>query len=110
MTITEETTELLHGRSAFRCEIRAPGCRGDATDRHHRQRRGQGDDTITNLLHGCRWCHRYAHNHPRLARDCGWIVSAWADPATVPVRIRGRWVKLTCEGGKDPTEPPTEAP
>lgn len=100
------TRELLALRSATRCEIAAAGCTQVATDWHHRQRRREGDDSIVNALHACRWCHRHAHNHPAQARDYGWIVSAWARPAETPVRRRGRWVLLTPDGRFDPATPP----
>ena len=96
------TRELLWHRSGWRCEIHTEGCAGDATDLHHRQRRGCGDDTITNALHVCRPCHMHAHAHPVEARANGWIVSSYYSPASQPVRIRGRWYLLRDNGSKDP--------
>jgi 5-methylcytosine-specific restriction protein A len=99
--------DQLGARSRWRCEIHAPGCTADATDWHHRQRRREGDDTLPNALHACRACHRHVHTNPGSARAHGWIVSAWSDPATTPVRCRGRWVLLTPDGSLEPT---TERP
>lgn len=100
------TRELLAARSAYRCEARTIDCAGDATDWHHRLRRRDGGDDITNALHLCRPCHALIHAHPRMARVAGWIVSAWGDPDTTPVRVRGRWVYLTPDGGRDPAPEP----
>lgn len=104
---TDATLQLLAARSSYKCELRGAFCMGDATDAHHRQRRGIGDDSISNAVHACRTCHAYAHAHPAMARDAGWIVSAWGKPAEVPVRRRGRWVLLTPDGHLEPT---TERP
>lgn len=97
------TRALVALRSERLCEIgRAPHCTWQATDWHHRQRRGEGDNTITNALHACRSCHSHAHAHPAAARAAGWIVSAWADPELTPVLRRGRWVLLDRTGGFAP--------
>lgn len=97
------TLTLLTRRSGGTCEALATArCTGQATDGHHRQRRREGNDTITNALHLCRPCHSWAHAHPTRARLFGWIVSAWAHPAEVPVHVHGRRVLLTPDGGLEP--------
>lgn len=79
-------------RSGGDCEIRSPWCLGRATNASHRRHEGQGGLwQAVNILDSCGWgnttgCHGYLHQHPREARDNGWIVSAWgADPAGVQV-------------------------
>lgn len=55
-------------------------------ERHHRQRRRDGGDRLSNLLAVLPECHGEIHSHPALAREHGWIVSAFAaDPARVEV-------------------------
>lgn len=54
---------------------------------HHRKLRSAGtDDRPSNLITLCWRCHDWVHKHPRLSRIHGWLVSAYADPAAVPVR------------------------
>lgn len=48
-------------------------------------RRHSRQDDPANLLILHRKCHQWAHAHPRQARELGWIVSRWADPAAVKV-------------------------
>jgi hypothetical protein len=73
-------------------------CTGPATDLHHRQRRRDGGHNPVNCLDLCRACHGHAHAHPVIAREHGWIVSAFGDPATTPVTVRGRRVLLEADG------------
>lgn len=82
-------TALLTARSGGRCEIGLPECRGAFRERHHRQRRNPRDpisNDLANLLAVCRSCHQWAHAHPTVSRDHGWIVPKWADPRDVAVR------------------------
>jgi hypothetical protein len=72
---------------------------------HHRKLGDRSDNRPENLITLCGsgsspHCHFYVHNHPREARDHGWIVSKYNDPAQVPVDIYGRGlVLLTAELG-----------
>lgn len=85
--IPQASRDLVHHRSGGHCEIRgADDCAFTATDLHHRKRRRDGGHAASNLLDACAPCHRNAHAHPQLARERGWIVSAFAvDPALEPV-------------------------
>lgn len=92
----DEVRALLAARSGSVCEScwAAP-----ATDAHHRQRRRNGLHTITNAIHLCRADHAHWHQHPADAREYGFIVPTWSDPATVPVLLGGsRWALLTADG------------
>jgi hypothetical protein len=95
--IPQASRDLLAARSGGVCEVQAPGpCTHTATDFHHRQRRREGDHSVTNAIHACRRCHRLAHDRPELARAFGWIVSAWSAPADTPLMLRGeQWVLLS---------------
>lgn len=93
-------THALWARSGGRCERcdRALGG-GIGVSRHHRMRRRDGGDRLSNLLllcgSGTTGCHGWVTEHPDEAYANGWSVRALAttDPAEVPVRINGRlWV------------------
>jgi 5-methylcytosine-specific restriction protein A len=82
-------------RSGGRCEF----CReplNNAAEVHHRRLRSQGggNDEANLALIGPD-CHRWAHANPTLAYEWGWLVSGWADPATVPVRTGHPWREQT---------------
>jgi len=95
---------LLDFRAAGRCELCGERITR-AAHRHHRQRRGVGGDRLSNLVLLHPECHWQVHGSPEGARAEGFIVSSYAaDPALVPVRIRGRLVLLTDDGDYlDPT-------
>lgn len=93
---------LLWARSGGRCEhcgltIGAQ----DPVERHHRIRRRDGGDRLSNLLLLRKACHQWITEHPEEAREKGWIVSALGgvDPTAAPLLHWGRrWVTLTDEG------------
>lgn len=82
----EAVKAAVRRRSGNRCEFRSAVCAGKAVVFHHRQRRAKGNSVEENCLHGCDACHKYAHDHPTMAKLMGWIVSFAHDPAKVPVR------------------------
>lgn len=72
-------------------------------ERHHRMRRRDGGDRLSNLLLLCTLCHRHITEHPEEAAANGWIVYALADvePADVPVRLAdGYLYRLDDTGGR----------
>lgn len=86
---SEETKAFVRRRSGNKCEARAEGCTGKATQFHHRQLREHGDHRDVNCLHVCAWCHiPVIHGHPELSYVMGWLVPSYMDPAEVPV-LRG---------------------
>lgn len=108
----EHATNALVMRSGGRCER----CGRDLTDgrtsvsRHHRVRRRDGGDRLSNLLllcgTGTTGCHGHVTEHPTEAYASGWSVRALSvdqDPSTVPVRLAdGHWWLLDDQGGKRP--------
>lgn len=68
---------------------------------HHRKLRSRGGlDSVCNLVALCGRCHRRCHSHVSYASDHGFIVSAYDDPASVPVALGAeRWVLLRTDGG-----------
>lgn len=95
-----EATMLLLGRSGSRCERCGKPLAG-AMERHHRQRRRDGGDRLSNLLALHPSCHQWITEHPAEAREHGWIVSASnPDPSRMPVMIAGGWWLLDDLGGK----------
>lgn len=105
----QETVDTVHARSGYRCE----GCGGHSHHLHHRKLRSQGGGhEVSNILGLCRPCHDWAHQHPALARERGWIVKGSRDPREVPARIKThhgvRWGLLDDEGGITWALPGTE--
>lgn len=81
---------LLLARSGSRCEKCGGDLLGVGLERHHRQRRRDGGDRISNLLALHPACHKWITEHPEESKVNGWIVPAWvADPALVPVQLPG---------------------
>jgi hypothetical protein len=72
-------------RSGGMCEIcgTQPG-----TERHHRKRRRDGGDRLSNILFLCQRDHQFVTEHPANARKYGWIVSVNAEPDMIPVLYR----------------------
>lgn len=65
---------------------------------HHRQRRRDGGHRPCNLIvlcgSGTTGCHGWVTAHPAQARDSGFIVPTWGDPATTPILYQGRLMML----------------
>lgn len=94
----ESANQTLYARSGGLCERcgKTPW-----TERHHRKRRRDGGDRLCNILGLCSHCHRTVTEHPGEARRYGFIVSAYADPAVIPVLWRQReWFLLDDDGNK----------
>lgn len=97
----DDATVKLWARSRGMCER----C-GDAkpTERHHRMRRRDGGDELSNLLFLCTSCHGEITDKPESethARRLGYIVRALAmdEPRDVPVLLWGTtWVRLDEDG------------
>jgi hypothetical protein len=104
-----EVRRVLAVRSGGVCEVSLPVCRGQATDVHHRVRRGAGgrhgaarvaSDSVANLLHVCRSCHEWVHANPALARDSGWLLGLGLGvPELAVVSYRGEWRLVDDLGG-----------
>jgi hypothetical protein len=80
-------------------------------ERHHRMRRRDGGDRLSNLVLLLPRCHGYWTEHPAEARLLGIIVPALggADPAHVPVWHLGRtWVLLGDDGSTLRAQAPAE--
>ncbi|WP_182349495.1 HNH endonuclease [Tomitella gaofuii] len=90
-TVPTRVADAVKARAGGHCEIWLAGvCTTRVEHLHHRRLRSQGGrHTVENLAAICRACHDYAHNHPRKARECGWIVPSWSDPDTTPMVRRG---------------------
>lgn len=96
----------LNLRSGSRCECCGGRLYAGNIERHHRIRRRDGGDRLSNLLIIRRTCHQYWTEHPALARDRGIILLTTDDPETVPVLWRGReWSLLDDDGNRTPTQP-----
>ena len=46
-----------------------------ATEIHHTRGRGGYLLDMSTWLAVCPWCHRYIHDHPREARERGWMIT-----------------------------------
>lgn len=56
-------------------------------EKHHRQLRRGGDERPVNILLMEAEIHKWAQEHPAEAKDLGWIVSQYDDPAEISVVI-----------------------
>lgn len=58
-------------------------------ERHHRIRRRDGGDRLSNLMALCRTCHIRVTDYPTEAYANGWSIRALdeVDPETIPVRL-----------------------
>lgn len=108
----DEATMLLIARSRGRCEIGGDPLHIDSAHRHHRERRRDGGDKLSNLLLICADCHGSITDKPESethARRDGYIVRALglATPESTPVLLWGdTWVLL----GDDGSAPACDAP
>lgn len=97
----EYANTLLMVRSQGRCEIGGCDLNRTGIERHHRIRRRDGGDRLSNLMVLCPHHHRHVTEHPGEAYANGWSIRALTDqdPASVPVRIHpGRLWLLDDEG------------
>lgn len=87
-TSTRKKVRRRDGDQCGRC-----GCPG--TEIQHRMRRREGGHSPSNLALMCNTCHRWAHANPEEARQAGWVVPTYADPADVPMLTFSGWVLLS---------------
>ena len=88
---------IVRERSGSVCEICS---RARATEVHHRKNRSQGGQwTPENCLHLCSEHHRHITTHPQAAREQGWAVPSFRDPADVPVWVARRGYVLLTDTG-----------
>ena len=55
------------------CEIKLPGCNGQACDIHHTAYRGINTLAQATWLAACRECHEWCHANPKEARELGYL-------------------------------------
>jgi hypothetical protein len=107
--VPSQRSKTLADRSGSWCEpqLAEAGCWGRATDPHHRITRKDGgrhgeakerSDQLSGLVHACRPCHRWVHDHPAKARDLGLLLREHQIPAYEPVLYRGDLVYLDDAG------------
>lgn len=98
-TIDPTLRELVRARAGGECELCGIRLQG-RWEAHHRKLRSRGgQDSACNLAALCFLCHRRCHQHVAWSEEQGYIVSSYADPATVPMALReSRWVLLTVDG------------
>ena len=67
--------EELLMRSHGRCELQTPECVGDGSEVHHRlMRSAGGQDVPEHTAWVCQPCHGFAHGHPGMSYDNGWLI------------------------------------
>jgi hypothetical protein len=88
-------------RDGYRCWR----CFGDATDVHHRLRKGMGGTAnekikfgSANLISLCRYCHSLIHGNPTHSYAHGWLVHSWHDPEDIPVSLHTGTLMLKTDG------------
>jgi hypothetical protein len=61
---------------------------------------------LSNLIHLCRDCHRWLHDHPKQARSVGLMIPAAGrvraeDVPSIPLLTTAGWVLHDDEGGRE---------
>lgn len=98
-TIDANLRQLVHRRASGRCECCADPLTAGWECHHRKLRSRGGQDSAANLVALCRLCHRRVHGRPAWARETGFMVESWDDPATVLVAVGcAVWVRLTPDG------------
>jgi len=94
--IPSATRKKVIERDQDRCWV--CGMRG--SEIQHRKRRREGGHGMANLIRVCHSCHHdRIHRNPTWAKEHGYTVSSYADPADVPVdRWDGAIVRLGDDG------------
>lgn len=103
----QDTSTPLFVRAGNLCECCGGDFIGTTIERHHRKRRRDGGDRLSNVLLLRGSCHAHWTAHPREAVRRGIIVPTYRDPADLPVLHRGTTlVMLDDEGNATPCEAP----
>ncbi|CAB4194609.1 HNHc domain containing protein [uncultured Caudovirales phage] len=95
--------EALFSRCKGMCE-KCGGALPESWAAHHRKlRKHGGKDDINNVLALHHECHNLGtdsvHLNPKNSYANGWLVSAYADHATAPVKLAGNWWVILTEDG-----------
>lgn len=100
-TIDPKLRMLVRDRAGGCCECCGVRIGARSYQCHHRKLRSRGgQDSAANLAALCSQCHNRCHGHVAWATEQGFIVSAYDDPATVPMAVRCEsWRLLTIDGG-----------
>lgn len=116
--VPAKVRKALAARSGGMCEIQRDGCLGWAVDPAHRIARGMGGrhgtaeveaSRLSVLLHSCRACHEWTHDHPAASHEAGWFVHDGDDPTAQPVLYRGVRRFLDDAGGMSRVRPEAAA-
>lgn len=76
---------------------------------HHRRPRGRGGSQraetngAANGILVCPWCHDWIEHNRGYAMKLGLLVPSYRRPADVPILYRGEWMRLSDDGGLNPT-------
>lgn len=92
---SQDTRMLVYNRDGWRCARCGKDITYIQSSIQHRKARGMGgtkDEEINSPVNlivlcgsGTTGCHGYVETHREEARERGWAVSQWADPADIPV-------------------------
>lgn len=97
----DQATMLLLARCGSRCE-KCGQPLGDRLERHHRLKRREGGDRLSNLMALHPECHSWITRNPAEAYDHGWMVPFRLDPGETPVLIGGNMWVLHDDGTRTP--------
>lgn len=117
--VPDATRQLIEKRSRGFCELRLPGCWGQATDPAHRKGRKAGgrfgqaliaQSQASAVLHACRHCHDLTTDavQPHLSeyRLFGFLLMENQDPLEVPVILKHAGKVWLDDAGNYRDEPP----
>ena len=86
-SLPKKLRTAVYERAGGLCDCCGEWMDPETFDVHHRQLRSRGGKhTIENLVALKHEHHMWVHQHPAEATERGLMVSAYADPATIPVR------------------------
>ena len=94
----DTATDALMQRDGGRC-LWCGKMLDNRGERHHRQRRRDGGDRLSNLVMLHPEHHREVHAHPEEARRRGFIVAFASDPLIVPIEAKGGRTFLLMDDG-----------
>jgi hypothetical protein len=82
MVLTDVQIRERDGHKCARCG----GTKGGLHIHHRWMRSAGADESASNRVTLCAFCHNFVHMHPATSIDEGWLCGRYADPAEIEVQ------------------------